>query len=172
MDSAPHRTLHPLLLDPQYWRNRLAELDLAQRRLLMIPRLDLSCPGLDVTEIRFRTHDGLRLWGLVGRSSVHRDERPARVRLVGPSTPPDVDAGCVEDGCLDVVVQEVAGRRLEDRVLDLLRVLDLARRLDGVDSARVRLEPPVDEHVPDEYRIAEELRSGGLVGSGRHAEPD
>lgn len=160
---SPHRALHPLLLEPRYWRTRLKAQQSVGHSLLLVPRPDLSRSSVEVQEMRFRAHDGARLFGLIGRCPLHKHGAPARLRLVGPADPPSIEKDVVEGGCVDVVLQSLPGRRLEDRVLDVLRLWDLATNLEGIDPARVRLDMVSRESAPDEFLIAEELRALGLV---------
>lgn len=158
-----HRALHPLLLEPRYWRTRLKTQQSERPSLLLVPRPDLSRPSVEVQELRFRAHDGLRLWGLMGRCPIRQAACPARLRLVGVCDPPQVDAESVESGCAEFILQELPGRRLEDRVLDVLRLWELAGSLEGIDRVRIRLDMPSREAAPDEFLIVEELRALGLV---------
>lgn len=155
--------LHPLLLEPGFWRERLSRRRATPPSVLLAPRSDLSDPSVEVEEFRFRAHDGRQLWGLVGRCRLHRDPRPALVRLVGPWQAPKIDTALVQGGTVEFVLQEQAGRRLEDRVLDVIDLFRVARTFEGVDPPRVRLFVPEDEDAPDELRIARELVTAGLT---------
>lgn len=161
---SPHRALHPLLLEPRYWRKRLKAQQSARRNLLLVPRPDLSRPTIEVQELRFLAHDETRLWGLMGRCRLHHAPCAARLRLVRPGERAEIDAECVESGCADFVLLELPNRRLEDRVLDVARLWELVAELGGIDAARVRLDMPSRESAPDEFLIVEELRANGLVG--------
>ena len=99
----------------------------------------------------------------MGRCPLFRDQQPAALRIVGPCELPTIDTSTVQEGCAEFVVQEIAGRRLEDRVLDALRLCELAGRFETVDSERVRFEAPRHVAPRDEVLIADELRSGGLI---------
>ena len=57
MPAPSRRTLHPLLLERVYWRNRLQQLNLAQPSVLLIPRPELSTNAVEVDEFRLRTSD-------------------------------------------------------------------------------------------------------------------
>jgi hypothetical protein len=162
MPGSHKRTLHPLLFERSYWRNRLAELDLARRSVLLIPRPELSSPFMEVDEFRIRAHDGLRLFGLRARCRIRGSSKVARVRIVGPSDLPEIDREAIENGETEFVFQEPAGRKLEDRVLDVLRICRLAAEAcsqdDRPDSGRVHL--AADEGCePDEFLIASHLLS-------------
>lgn len=242
------RSVHPLLLEPTYWRVRLQALEDEQTGPLITPRPDLSGNGRAVVEFRIRAHDGERLWGLLSRPEHVTGPLPARIRSVGPADPvlPTGGAGtplrpgegshgegsradgtgsrtscalppaalphgsrerwstvsdsAVSDAsvsdtsnhetaeanhdthCPDTpfepaslhpsapapspatsssevaefVFQEPAGRRLEDRVLDVVRICRVAGSTAGVDGNRVELSH--DACVPDEFLIVEHLK--------------
>lgn len=147
-------TLHPLLLESGYWTNRLRELRLSRVSLVLIPRPELALDGIEVHEFRVRAHDGVRLWGLRARSRF--GSTSARVRVVGPSDLPRIDSEAVLRGEAEFVFQEPAGRRLEDRVLDVLRVCHLAGEV-GAPASQVALVPPPAGPAPDEFLIASQL---------------
>ena len=157
------RELHPLLLEPHYWRDRLQHQRSVRHFLLRVPRPDLSSPACEVEEVRFRSHDGVRLWGLVGRCPLLHGQQPALLRTVGACERPAINPSNVQDGFTEIVLQFPAGRRLEDRVLDVLRTCDLALNLQWVDVDRVQLSTTDSRDLPDELRIAEQLRSTGLI---------
>jgi len=131
--------------------------------LLITPRDDLSTAGCEVQEIRFQSHDGVRLWGLMGCCPLFRNQQPAALRFVGPCERPVIDQAQVQAGRTEFVVQTPAGRRLEDRVLDAVRLCQIAAGFESVDPTQVSFERTPDEGVPDHVRIAEELRAGGLT---------
>jgi hypothetical protein len=149
------------LLDPRYWRERLAKMESVQRGLLLLPRPDLSSPLMEVVEWRLRAHDGLRLWGLRGTSPFHPNPCGALIREVPTTELPEIAADAVAEGRVDFVFQVPAGRRLEDRVLDLLRVYQVAVH-SGVDPCKVELAPHGAEKHPDEFLIATGLVKQGL----------
>jgi hypothetical protein len=149
------------LLDPRYWRERLAKMESVQRGLLLLPRADLSSPLIEVVEWRLRAHDGLRLWGLRGTSPFHPVPSGALIREVPTTELPEIAVDSVAEGRVDFVFQVPAGRRLEDRVLDLLRVYQVAVH-SGVDPARIQLVPHSEEKHPDEFLIASGLVKRGL----------
>lgn len=154
------KAVHPLLLEPLYWRHRLQEAQSVGRSLLLTPRADLSGRGLEVAEFRIRSHDGLRLWGLMARSRWHADERPARIRQVEIGEVPEIDADTVRSGIAEFVYQVPPGRRLEDRVVDALRVCKMVGSMDGIDAGHVAFACPRDEREPDEFLIAQHLLDG------------
>jgi len=57
----------------------------------------------------------------------------------------------------EFVLQERAGRRLLDRVLDLVQLAQVAVTTEGIDRGRVTLSCPANEREPDEFLIAEHL---------------
>ena len=156
MPGIQKRTLHPLLLERSYWRNRLQELRLAPLSVLMIPRPDLSSPLVEVTEFRIRTHDGIRLFGLRAQGRFGTGSRCARLRIVGPSDLPHIDPSVIENGESEFVLQEPAGRKLEDRVLDVLRMCQLASAAESAHPRRIVFGGECgQEH--DEFLIASQL---------------
>jgi len=162
MPEPSRKPLHPLLLDPEYWHNRVESLNLRQRSLLVVPRPDLSSPAIDVAEIRIRAHDGIRLWGMTGRCTLGTRLAPARIRLIGADQQLEIDREAVCDGFYDIVIQEPATRRLEDRVLDVMRVCQTASDIEGVDAARISLDLRPCDSEPDEVRIASQLLNRGI----------
>ena len=152
--------LHPLLLERKYWRDRLQEQQATRPFLLLTPRPDLSSASCDVQEIRFRAHDGARIWGLVGRSPFLRGPQPASLRVLNAADVPRIDVGEVERGRTQFLIQMPPGRRLVDRVLDVLRLRQIAVDFALIDGERVEF---AGGEGRDEVRIASELRSGGII---------
>ena len=151
----------PFLLEPRYWQSRLAKMETVSRGLLLMPRGDLSSPGVEVVEWRLRAHDGTRLWGLRGTSPFHPLPRGARVREVSAWILPEVSLDTVAEGRADFVFQVPAGRRLEDRVLDVLRVFQVARTTCGIEPEQIDLSCHTGRQ-PDEFMIANRLLEQGL----------
>ncbi len=151
------RSIHPLLLEPTYWRTRLMKLGEQGPSTLTKPRPDLCAGGRDVVEFHLRTHDGGSLWGLLVRPTLRAGPWPARVRSVAPSNPMNVDRAWIEAGGAELIFEEQLGRKLEDRVLDVVHVSRLARQTEGIDQAGVSFPPPERGSGLDEYRIAEQL---------------
>lgn len=164
MPSSEHREPSPFLLEPGYWRERVARLGTVNRGLLLLPRPDLSTRGADVIEWRLKAHDGIRLWGLRAQSPFHPEPTGARIREVCCGELPEVDHAAVGKGEVEFVFQVPAGRRLEDRVLDVLRVFQVVMN-SGLDPDRVQLANGHDE-PPDEFMIARELLEAGLFNDG------
>jgi len=154
------RSVHPLLLEPTYWRSRLGELGEQRPSLLLTPRPELCGGGRDVVEFRIRTHDGEALWGLLARPTLRAGPWPARIRSVGPAALLTVNHRWVEDGGAEFVFQQAAGRKLEDRVLDVVHVSRMAFHTEGIDRFRVTYPPPCRGLDLDEFRIAEQLFDG------------
>lgn len=134
---------------------------MVQRGLVLIPRPDLSTPLCDVVEWRLRAHDGTRLWGLRGCSPFHPLAKGAAIREVPAAELPAVDSLRVAGGCIDFVFQVPAGRRLEDRVLDLVRVYHVAIH-QGVEPLAIQLVASADEQCRDEFLIARGLLQRGM----------
>lgn len=151
----------PLLLDPDFWRQRLAAMDGVRTGLLILPRTDLSDPAAEVVEWRLRAHDGLRVWGLRGQSPFHPAPKGASVRSVESTELAEVDHEQIASGCIDFIYQVPPGRKLEDRVLDLLRVVQVVTAYCDLDPEQVQLPSESDEE-PDEYMIARLLLRRGI----------
>ncbi|TDJ72261.1 MAG: hypothetical protein E2O39_07110 [Planctomycetota bacterium] len=133
---------------------------LVRQSLLILPRPDLSGRGRDIVEFRLRAHDGVRLWGLLARSEWHGGDRPAFIRVAGPTERPEIDPETLQEGSADFVFQSPAGRRLEDRVLDVVRVHQVALATQGIDPDRVTFAAPRGGREPDEFMIARQLIDG------------
>ncbi|MCP3919937.1 MAG: hypothetical protein GY711_30780 [bacterium] len=127
---------------------------------MVTDRRDLSRPGRDVVEFRMRAHDGAQLWGLFARPSWHTGRLPARIRSVGPAQRPEIDSKTLGEGFAEFVFQEPAGRRLEDRVLDVVRICQMAFATEGIDRLQVSFSVPNETREPDEYIIAKHLFAG------------
>ena len=153
------RSVHPLLLEPTYWRERLRCLEGEDQGLFFTPKPDLSVPGTEVVAFRIRAHDGQVLRGLLARPTWQQGDRPAIVRSVPAGTEPRVDLDTVRSGSAELVFEEPRGRALPDRVLDVVRVSQIALRTQGIDRLQIHfgcLEPDVDD-LADEYLIADQL---------------
>ena len=132
-----------------------------QRGLIVCPRPDLSSALLEVVEWRVRAFDGRRLWGLFGKSKFHDEVRGARLRIIDSSELPSIDAACVADGTCEFVFQMPAGRKLEDRVLDVMRLWQvvLAQTRTTPDVVHLASSPGEES---DECMIASQLIANGL----------
>lgn len=137
--------LHPSLFDRGYWRERLARLDRCPALLRPLPRAVASGADHRATELWLRALDGGPLRALLlepapgparaGLTAVLRErDRPAC--YPGPSAGadqgsewPDLEvlARRAAEGRAVLVLVVEPGRRLEDRVLDLVRTIEAAR---------------------------------------------
>jgi hypothetical protein len=69
----------------------------------------------------------------------------------------EVDRAWIENGGAEFVFQEPAGRKLEDRVLDVVHMSRMAFHTEGVDRFKVSY-PAQDGGIEqDEFRIVEHL---------------
>ena len=100
-----------------------------------MPRPDLSSPLVDVVEWRLRGHDNVRLAGLRGQSPFHPCPGGAWIRQVDPMGELEVSLDAISEGRVDFVFRVPPGRRLEDRVLDVLRVWQAARHGERLEDA-------------------------------------
>lgn len=135
------RAVHPLLLEPAYWRDRLRCLEGGPVGVVWTPRHDLSGRGVEAMEFRIVAHDGERLWGLFAWPAWQNEPWKAIVRSVGPAERPEIDARRVREGVAEFIFQEPAGRRLSDRVVDVLHVVKLAFQTRGIGDVEVETEP-------------------------------
>lgn len=151
-----------LLLDPEYWRVRLERLEREPRQLAIFPRTDLSRPGIEVIELRLRALDGARLTALLARSAFADTGLEVRLRACPEASELALDFEAVEAGGTDLVFQYPPGRRLEERVLDLLRIVAAACSLESIDCDKVAFRPS-GSCVQDEFAIVEFLRQEGWL---------
>lgn len=151
-----------LLMDPEFWRTRLERLEREPRQLAIFPRADLSRPGVEVIELRVRAHDGARLTAFLARSAFAGQGLEVRLRACGDPCSGALDFSAVESGGTDLVFQYPPDRRLEDRVLDVLRIVAAACSVESVDCARVTFRPS-DSCVQDEFAIVQFLRQEGWI---------
>jgi len=158
---ADSQTPHPLLLDPEYWQRRLESLGVTPRRLMLFPRPDLARPGIEVIEMRFAGQDGAPLTALLGRPAMEARPRRTHLRLVPEGEELAPDWAVLREGHLDLVMESPGERRLEERVLDLMRLVRCACSLEGVDEESLDLEPEQGGHGPDELLICASLRAQG-----------
>ncbi len=163
LDMHIRRSVHPLLLDPTYWRNRLRNLDLEHGDLVFRGRPDLSNRRTKVSEFQLRTHDGTLLNGLCCRPAWVPGRRPFRVRSVGPGQALTIDTATLEQGVAEFVFEQPSGRRLKDRVLDVVAVVRMAQQLRGIDAKRTNLGDAKGNHSGDEYLIAQHLFAWDLL---------
>jgi hypothetical protein len=149
-----------LLLDPEFWRPRFERLEKEPRQLAIFPRPDLCRPGIEVLELRLRAHDGARLTALVARSSFCQQGGEVHLRACPEVAAAGIDWGGVEAGGTELIFSYPPERRLEDRVLDVLRVVSAACSLESIECRSVKLLPS-DSCVQDEFAIADFLRQQG-----------
>ncbi|MBI5432941.1 MAG: hypothetical protein HZA52_08945 [Planctomycetes bacterium] len=162
MPSPERRNPSRFLLEPDYWRERLSGMGAVSRGLLLFPRPDLSSPVVEVVEWSLRAHDGSRLWGLKGHSSFHPEPKGVWLREFDSADQPEISFEPIYDGCVDFAMQIPPGRRLEDRVLDVLRVWQAAASTCGVDTSKVTFVEPRAQPESDAFFIAGQLLKQGL----------
>jgi hypothetical protein len=130
--------------------------------LVCFQRPDLATAEIEVTEWSLRAHDGLRIVCLMGRPTLQVAPEGAYIRELEPGGAPVIDLGAIKAGCLDFIIQLPAERRLEDRVLDVLRVCQAVAATCELNPDRIRFLPWMGGHQPDEFLIAGELVRTGL----------
>ena len=118
---------------------------------------DLSSSRVTVDELRVRTHDGIRLFGLRGLSTFHPHPTGALLRLVGAFERPEICQDTIAEGVAEFVFQVPAGRRLEDRVFDVLRLRQLVSSTHDLAEQDIRLSWNEGDREPDEFMIASRL---------------
>lgn len=149
--------VHPLLLEPSYWHKRLSQLASGPTSMMSSPRKDLSSGGRRVEEFRLRAHDGQMLWGLISYPTLFPGTRPCRIRAAGPTDPLELDPESPEQGLIEILYQAPAGRRLEDRVLDLFRIREQAKREPNVRNSATSMQSLQAAHPADEVLIATQV---------------
>jgi hypothetical protein len=164
----PTNLFHPLLFDPEYWQARLAQLQGRAQKMLIVPRHDLEAPGLEVIELLLRSHDGVRLRGLVSWWPI--TGAPKRVLLHWPSgqgAPGSHLASSTPDrpGTADLHLYGDPDRRLEDRVLDFVCLICGARNMPETRQVRLSLQAAPGQDEPDEFRIGKALLDKGWCSS-------
>lgn len=155
--------LRQLLLDPGYWMPRLGRLASTPRQLVLFPRPDLARPGTEVVEMRMRAFDGERLHAFLARPCFSVVGECVRLRPARDSAVEPIDWAAVDRGASDLVFSCPAERRLEDRVLDVLRIAQAACELESIDSARLQFGGIPGKMMADELRIAALIRSKGWL---------
>ena len=162
MTVSGHRSPTPFLLEARYWQRRVSRMETVSRSYLLVPRPDLSSPLVDIVDWRLRAHDGARIIGQRGQSPFHPSPRGAQIRQVQSGVPLTPYIEAVTEGYADFAYCRDPERRLEDRVLDALRVWQAALNT-GVDPETVHFVHPDDPGAPpDEFMIAQELLRKGL----------
>lgn len=152
-----HAPLGSAMFDREFWCKRLAYLESTPRRLLIVPRPELSRPGIEVAELKLRAHDGERLTALFGRSCFGTEGQALQIRLLAATDLLGVSWETLETGRAEIAFRPPAARRLEDRVLDLLRIVNAVNSLEGLATCSVEFLPPRHGSAPDEIWIAEQV---------------
>jgi len=129
---------------------------LTRSSLLILPRSELSTPFVEVEEFRALTYDGERFWGLKARCLLRQIVTRVRVRAVGPCRLPEIQDAVTDEGVVEYVFQELPGRRLEDRVLDAVRVAQIAAEREDVSLDQVEFFA-CGEDGDDELSIAAQI---------------
>jgi hypothetical protein len=142
----PAKNLHPLLLEPSYWRGRALALEEHQGGVVWTPRPDLETPGVRVLEFRLRSLDGSHLRGLFARSTWRSGPCDAILRTVRPASRLEIQEDGVREGTAEFVLQEPAGRPLADRVLDVVLLSQVAAEMDGI--CRVEVDHRTNQNTP------------------------
>lgn len=132
------------------------------RGFLLFPRPDLASPVVEVVEWSLRAHDGTRLWGLKGQSTFHPEPKGVWLREFDGAEAPGVQLEPIYEGCVDFAMQVPPGRRLEDRVLDVLRVWQAAASTCDVAPDKVKFLAPQTRAGSDAMFIASQLLKRGL----------
>jgi hypothetical protein len=158
-------TSRHLLLDPEYWLPRLEKLAKEPRQLAIFPRPELSRPGIDVLELWLRAHDGVRLIALLARSAFVGSGLHVQLRSCSDLAQAVLDWRSVERGGSDLVYCYPPGRKLEDRVLDVVRIVEAACSMESVDCEKIEFHSAVAS-LPDEFAIVQFFRSRGWIRPG------
>ena len=152
---SPARSLHPLLLEPSYWRGRAQALEAHEGGVIWTPRPDLEAPGIRVLEFRMRNLDGGHLRGLFARCTWRNGPQAAVLRTVRPASRLEIHKDEVRDGVAEFVLQESAGRPLADRVLDVVLLSQVATETDGI--THVEVDHGANRGGSDAAAIAQQL---------------
>ena len=137
------------------------EPDERRSQLLILPRQELALPGGEASEIWLRAHDRVRLRALFARSVVLFPRPELHLELVSDLDRPRLDWDAIADGQPQLAVERIAGRRLEDRVLDLLRVIQAARELAELTEGPLSLQTGPADDRRDEIMIVNRLLADG-----------
>ncbi len=152
MQGPPNHST-PLFLGKDYWLPRLAHLRGSPRQLTQLQRKDLARPGIEVLELTLLSHDGAPLQALLARSTFHRAGRAVHLRTCCGLDTCAIDWRAVERGISDLVFAFPAEHNLEARVLDVLRLTQVAAELESIPMSKVSLHCGT-RSAPDEFRIA------------------
>lgn len=158
--TAPDKLRH-LLLDPDFWRPRLDTLNRTPRHLVLFPRPDLSRPGVEVIELRLRAFDGKRLHALLCRSAFGQHGDTVHVRCTDEVASGELDLEQVCRGGTDLIFSFPSDRRLEERVMDVLRVTQAACSIEAVDCGKITFVDASTGEGADEFVLADLIRTQG-----------
>ncbi|MEM7305145.1 MAG: hypothetical protein AAF682_00675 [Planctomycetota bacterium] len=109
-----------------------------------------------------KAHDGARLICILGRPAFCATGDSVHVRVTDELAGTELDWHAIEEGRSDLVFSFPPERRLEDRVLDVLRVAQAVGSVESTNWEEVDLLPRRDCHK-DELVLANLLRSKGWV---------
>jgi hypothetical protein len=154
-------SLRKLLLDPEYWRPRLEHLSSVPRHLVILPMPELSRPGAEICQLNLRAHDGTQLLALLVRPAFCVSGAAVRLRKCSEGEAAEPDWNFVESGGTDLCFTFQSGRRLQDRVLDIVRLSRAACCMESVNCSSLTLGE--EEATQDEFLIARWLRNEGWI---------
>ncbi|MEW6071082.1 MAG: hypothetical protein AB1726_00625 [Planctomycetota bacterium] len=163
MASEQEALLRRHFMDPDFWRPRLERLERAPRQLVLLPRPENGRSGTQLLELRLLAHDGERLLALLARQSFARTGCRIRLRPAPVVEAAAVDWPAVGAGLTDVIFAFPPLRRLEDQVLDVLRVAHAACSVESVECSSVELDRRSAGPAHDALCIAEMIRARGWV---------
>lgn len=149
-----------LLLHRSWWESLLRDRPEALQPPSLTPRPDLSTPDRAVSEFELRTHDGSSLFGLFAHPTHAPGPCQARLRCCGPADTLEVDDSAADFD--EWIVQEPAGRKLKDRVLDMVQLFHVIQATEGLDRGRLGTRAAPGRPLPDELRIASQLLDWNL----------
>lgn len=150
----PWSQARPIFLGKEFWLARLEKMRSQPRLLTQLQRKDLARPGVEVLELNLKSHDGTPITALFARSKFHRLGHAVHLRLCGGLETCAIDWKAVNKGIGDLVFPFPAGRCLEERVLDVLRMAQVAADLEAIEIQEVELYPG-SRTPPDEFVIAD-----------------
>ena len=140
-------------------------MDRVPRHLIVLPLPELSRPGIELSELRLRAHDGEPLRALLSRPAFGQCGERVQLRPAAGESglgAEHVDWPLVERGGTDLAYRFPPGRRLEDRVMDVVRIARAACCLEAVDCSRLEF-GSCGQNGCDELVIAEWLRNEGWI---------
>ena len=119
--------------------------------------------GTEVLELRLRAFDGERLTALIARPAFGQLGQALHMRAVEVLEEDQINWDAVEQGQTELIFRYPKNRRLEERVLDVLRITDAAGSVESTDHLEVRYAGGECDHPPDELVIAGLLRTKGWL---------